>query len=69
MDTAYLPPFAFLTYDAKEWDIRQSENDRYSSIRLDGKIDKGFEIKIRLNIGDTLRTRYSRHDKISSDQK
>lgn len=57
MDTAYLPPFAFLTYDAQEWNIRQSENDRYSSIRLDGKIDKGFEIKIRLNIGDTLITK------------
>jgi hypothetical protein len=57
IDTAYLPPFAYLTYDAQEWEVRETENDRYSNVRLEGKIDKGFELKIRLNLGDTLITK------------
>jgi len=57
IDTAYLPPFAYLTYDKQEWEMRDSENDKYSSVRLEGKIDKGFELKIRLNLGDTLITK------------
>ncbi|MFM1999097.1 MAG: hypothetical protein RL204_1044 [Bacteroidota bacterium] len=57
IDTAYLPPFAYLKYDTQEWEMSDSENDRYSTIRLKGKIDKGFELKIRLNIGDTLITK------------
>ena len=57
IDTAYLPPFAYLTYDTQEWEMTDSESDRYSSVRLKGKIDKGFELKIRLNLGDTLITK------------
>ena len=57
IDTAYLPPFAYLKYDSQEWEMTDSENDRNSTVRLKGKIDKGFELKIRLNIGDTLITK------------
>ena len=57
IDTAYLPPFAYLTYDTKEWEIEDSESDRYSSVNLIGKIDDAFELKIRLNLGDTIITK------------
>jgi hypothetical protein len=57
IDTAYIPPFAYLTFDTQEWEISDSESERYSSVRLKGKIDKGFELKIRLNLGDTLITK------------
>jgi hypothetical protein len=57
IDTAYLPPFAYLTYDTQEWEMKDSESDRSATLRLKGKIDKGFELKIRLNLGDTLITK------------
>ncbi len=66
IDTAYLPPFAYLTYDKQEWEMRDSENDKYSSVRLEGKIDKGFELKIRLNLGDTLITKENLLAKLES---
>lgn len=66
IDTAYLPPFAFMTYDTQEWDMEENETDENASIRLRGKIDKGFELKIRLNIGDTLITKENLLAKLES---
>jgi hypothetical protein len=57
IDTAYLPPYAYLTYDTQEWKMKNFENDHFSNIRLQGKIDKGFELKIQLILGDTLITK------------
>lgn len=57
IDTAYLPPFVYLTYDTKEWAIEQTESERYASVHLNGKLEKGFELDIELNIGDTIITK------------
>ena len=57
IDTAYLPPFAYLTYDTQEWEMKNFENEGFSYVRLQGKIDKGFELKIQLILGDTLITK------------
>ena len=42
IDTAYLPPFAYITYDTQEWEISDSENQGYSTLRLKGKKEKGL---------------------------
>lgn len=57
IDTAYLPPFAFLTYNTSEWEIEDHESDQYSFIHLMGKMDAGLNLQIQLAFGDTTITR------------